>query len=64
GLAAEGGAAAMQFAFERLNLSHLSSIIQPLNRASIRVAEKLDMTQERIARLNGIDVLIYGCDRS
>jgi RimJ/RimL family protein N-acetyltransferase len=64
GLAAEGGAAAMQFAFERLNLSHLSSIIQPLNRASIRVAEKLGMTQERIARLNGIDVLIYGCDRS
>ena len=63
GLATEGGAAAMQFAFERLNLPHLSSVIHPLNRASIRVAEKLGMMQERIAPLNGIDVMIYGRDR-
>jgi len=63
GLASEGGRAALQFAFERLDLGHLSSVIHPLNRASIRVAEKLGMKQERTALINGIDVLIYGRDR-
>jgi RimJ/RimL family protein N-acetyltransferase len=64
GLATEGGTAAMQFAFDRLDLPHLSSVIHPLNLASIRVAEKLGMTRERVAPLNGIDVVIYGRDRS
>jgi len=63
GLAAEGAVAAMQFAFERLGLPHLSSVIQPANLASIRVAEKLGMTRERVVPLNGIDVAIYGRDR-
>jgi RimJ/RimL family protein N-acetyltransferase len=63
GLATEGAAAAIQFAFEKLSLTRISSVIQPLNRASIRVAEKLGMTRERTVPLNGIEVVIYGRDR-
>jgi RimJ/RimL family protein N-acetyltransferase len=63
GLATEGAIGVMQFAFERLNLAHLSSVIHALNRASIRVAEKLGMKWERAAQVNGVDVVIYGRDR-
>jgi len=63
GLATEGATAIMQFAFDRLDLEHLSSVIHPLNRASIRVAEKLGMQWERGAQVNGLDVAIYGRDR-
>jgi RimJ/RimL family protein N-acetyltransferase len=63
GLATEGGLAAMQFAFDKLACRHVSSVIHPANRASIRVAEKLGMTPERTLELNGIEVVIYGCDR-
>jgi RimJ/RimL family protein N-acetyltransferase len=63
GLATEGGRAAMQFGFERLNLSRISSVIHPLNKASIRVAEKLGMKRERTTQVLGIDVVIYSRDR-
>jgi RimJ/RimL family protein N-acetyltransferase len=63
GLATEGGRAAMQYGFERLNLSHISSVIHPLNQASIRVAEKLGMKRERTTQVLGIDVVIYSRDR-
>ena len=63
GLATEGGAAAMQFAFERLHRDHISSVIQPKNNASIRVAEKLGMKRESSTQIDGIDVVIYGRDR-
>jgi RimJ/RimL family protein N-acetyltransferase len=63
GLAPEGATAAIQFAFNQLGVSHISSVIQPLNHASIRVAEKLGMTPERTVLLNGIEVVIYGRDR-
>ncbi len=63
GFATEGGRAAMQFAFDRLNLEHISSVIRPQNAPSIRVAEKLGMQPERSMQLNGVDVVIYGRDR-
>jgi RimJ/RimL family protein N-acetyltransferase len=63
GLATEGGRAAIQFAFDRLNLPHIASVIYPQNIASIRVAEKLGMRLERTAQVNGIDVVIYSRDR-
>ncbi len=63
GLAPEGATAAIQFAFDQLSVSHILSVIQPLNLASIRVAEKLGMTRERTVLLNGIEVVIYGRDR-
>jgi RimJ/RimL family protein N-acetyltransferase len=63
GLATEGGLAAMQYAFDCLGQPHISSLIRPENSASIRVAEKLGMTRERVITLNGGDVLVYGRDR-
>jgi RimJ/RimL family protein N-acetyltransferase len=63
GLATEGGRAAMQFAFDRLGLERISSVIRPQNRASIRVAEKLGMQPERTMQINGVDVVIYARDR-
>jgi RimJ/RimL family protein N-acetyltransferase len=63
GFATEGGRAAMQFAFDRLDLKRISSVIRPQNAASIRVAEKLGMQQERTMQLNGLDVVIYARDR-
>jgi RimJ/RimL family protein N-acetyltransferase len=63
GFATEGGRAAMQFAFDRLNLEHISSVIRPQNAPSIRVAERLGMQPERSMQLNGLDVVIYARDR-
>jgi RimJ/RimL family protein N-acetyltransferase len=63
GLAPEGATTAIQFAFDQLSVSHISSVIRPLNHASIRVAEKLGMTRERTILLNGNEVGIYGRDR-
>lgn len=66
GLAPEGGAAAIQFAFEQLRLDHISSLIDPRNAPSIRVANKLGMRFERNTQVNGHDVVIYGrdCERA
>ena len=63
GLATEGGLAAMNYAFDQLDQPHISSLIRPDNSASIRVAEKLGMTRERLITLNGGDVLVYGRNR-
>ncbi len=59
GLATEGGRAAMAFAFERLGLARLCSLIHPQNVASIRVAEKLGMSPERPIQIFGVDVVMY-----
>ncbi len=63
GLATEGGRAALEFAFDRLDCPRVSSLIHPANRASIRVAEKLGMTPDRTIELNGIEAMLYGCNR-
>jgi RimJ/RimL family protein N-acetyltransferase len=63
GLATEGGRAAIQFAFERLKLERISSLIRPENRASIRVAEKLGMQFERETQLFELPVAIYSRSR-
>ncbi|HEV8067830.1 MAG TPA: GNAT family N-acetyltransferase [Planctomycetaceae bacterium] len=62
GLATEGGRAAITWAFDRLNLQRISSVIHPQNAASIRVAEKLGMRPERRTQINGVDVVIYARD--
>lgn len=64
GLATEGGSAAIQFAFDRLDQPRISSLIHPQNAASIRVAEKLGMKRDRVVALNGRDVLLYNRNRS
>jgi RimJ/RimL family protein N-acetyltransferase len=63
GLATEGGQAAISFAFDRLRLERISSVIHPQNAASLRVAEKLGMRPERTTQINGVDVVIYTRDR-
>jgi len=62
-LAAEGGRAALDFAFGQLKADHVVSVIQPANIRSIQVAERLGERFERMAVLNGIEVAIYGIDR-
>jgi RimJ/RimL family protein N-acetyltransferase len=47
GLATEGGRASLAYAFEKLNLERIVSIVEPQNESSIRVAERLGMTLER-----------------
>ncbi|WP_462203472.1 GNAT family N-acetyltransferase, partial [Frankia sp. CcWB3] len=44
GIATEGGAAALEFAFTETNRNRVISIIHPENTSSIRVAEKLGLT--------------------
>lgn len=60
GLAAEGGRAALDFAFQELRAKHVISIIFPENRNSIRVAEKIGERFERQGTLKGTEVVIYG----
>jgi RimJ/RimL family protein N-acetyltransferase len=47
GYATEGARATMRFGFDELELRQVISIIDPGNAASIRVAERLDMTRGR-----------------
>jgi hypothetical protein len=57
--ATEGATTAVEFACDRFNLPHLASVIHPAN----RVAEKLDITRERVVTLNGTHIVLYGRDR-
>lgn len=63
GFASEAGQAAMQYAFDALDLRHILSVIHPENRNSIRVAERLGMQFERTWDLMGVGVSLYGRDR-
>ena len=66
GLATEAAQAILQYGFEQLHLTRLISMIDPVNQASRRVAEKMGMTLEQ--ELDGIDgdgipTLIYAISR-
>ncbi|MGE5617593.1 MAG: GNAT family N-acetyltransferase [Candidatus Woesearchaeota archaeon] len=63
GYATEAGGASMEFAWAHLNAAKLISLIQPENRASRRVAERLEMQVERRARLGPSEVLVYSRER-
>ena len=64
GYATEGARRALQYAFKELDKPHVISLIQAENVASVRVAERLGETIEGTAKVMGIDVLVYGIDRS
>jgi RimJ/RimL family protein N-acetyltransferase len=64
GYATEAGRRALEYAFNELDKPHVISLIQPENRASIRVAERLGETLEGTARVMGLEVLVYGVDRA
>jgi ribosomal-protein-alanine N-acetyltransferase len=59
GLATEAARACRDYGFEKAGLRRLISIIESENAASIRVAEKMDMTFEKRASFHNIPVLIY-----
>jgi RimJ/RimL family protein N-acetyltransferase len=63
GYATEIGRASLDHAFRVLGATRVISIIQPENVKSIRVAERLGETFERMHVLNGQEVAIYGVDR-
>jgi len=64
GYATEGARRALEYAFKKLDKQHVISLIHPENLSSIRVAERLGETVEGTAKIMGIDVLVYGVDRS
>jgi RimJ/RimL family protein N-acetyltransferase len=63
GYATEGAREALEYAFTRMDRSHVISLIHPQNSASIAVAERLGETLEGETSVMGIDVLIYGITR-
>ena len=64
GYATEGGRRALDYAFNELDKSHVISLINPNNKGSIAVAERLGEKLEGETELFGTTVLIYGIDRT
>jgi len=63
GYATEGAQRALEYAFTEMDREHVISLIDPLNAASIRVAERLGEKVQGCTELFDIEVLIYGIDR-
>lgn len=63
GYATEGARCALKYGFEELDRSHVISLIDPENKSSVRVAERLGEKVEGQTQLLGHQVLIYGIDR-
>jgi len=64
GIATEAGAAWRDYAFEKLRLTRIVSMIDGSNAASRRVAEKLGMSIERPARWGDDLMLMYSLNRA
>ena len=60
GFATEAGLASIDFAFNKLQQSHVISLIRPDNAASRRVAEKLGENLQRETDVLGNEALVYG----
>jgi RimJ/RimL family protein N-acetyltransferase len=63
GIATEAGAAWRDYAFDTLALERIVSMVNEKNVASRRVAEKLGMTVEREAMMDGLPHLRYSMHR-
>lgn len=63
GYATESARAALDYAFAVLHQDRVISLIQPENRASIRVAERLGESLQGRTEMVGKELLIYGIDR-
>ena len=63
GFATEAAMACRDFGFANLDLTHLVSLIDPANRASQRVAEKVGMSCEKEIDRWGKRILVYGIER-
>jgi len=60
GFATEAGKASMDFAFTKLQQSHVISLIRPDNKVSIKVAEKLGEKLAGETEVLGTKAVIYG----
>jgi RimJ/RimL family protein N-acetyltransferase len=63
GFATEAAEAAMRHAFEHLEWQHVVSVIQPENRRSIQLAERLGERFEGTEDVGGVPQHIYGLAR-
>jgi RimJ/RimL family protein N-acetyltransferase len=63
GYAPEAARACLDYAFDVMKREHVISLIDPLNVASIRVAEKIGETLEGDVVIQGHRLLIYGISR-
>jgi RimJ/RimL family protein N-acetyltransferase len=63
GLATEAAIVCRDFGFANLNLTRLVSLIDPENRASKRVAEKVGMSCEKEINRWGKRIQVYGIER-
>ena len=59
GYATEAASAVRDYSFSKLNLSRLVALIEPINKRSIRVAEKLGMKYEKEIMLEDYDYPDY-----
>lgn len=64
GYATEAARACVDLATGALGHEHVVAIINPLNRPSRRVAEKLGMRMEQEAEVHGRPVVVYGTTRA
>jgi RimJ/RimL family protein N-acetyltransferase len=62
GFAGEAAGAAAGWAQAELGAEHLISLIAPANERSIRVAEKLGMSEEGTTVVRGLSLVVYGSD--
>ncbi|HLK13399.1 MAG TPA: GNAT family N-acetyltransferase [Fimbriimonadaceae bacterium] len=64
GYATEAAAAVREWGFSRLPVNRLISLIDPLNVASIRVAEKIGMRYVQNCEYDGKDCRVYAISRA
>ena len=64
GFATEAGRAAIDYAFRRLGAEKVISLIQPANRGSIRVAQRLGESYEGAVEVAGVTVSKFGLERT
>src|SRR6185295_5676701 len=64
GYASEAAARCVRYAFEDMDRDHLISLIDPLNVASIRVAERIGETVQGEVVIGEHKLIVYGIRRS
>jgi RimJ/RimL family protein N-acetyltransferase len=63
GLATEAAKTALQYGLNELKLPYIIAIVEPVNKASIRVIEKLRMEYKRKTIFHGLEMKVYRVDR-
>jgi RimJ/RimL family protein N-acetyltransferase len=64
GLATEAARASLRYGFERMGLSRIVAVVNPANRASRHVIEKLGLRHAKVARHYGADLDYFELERA